>query len=147
MLSGPRLLGHTVYRIRALLFPVADVVVPADADHRDFRVQVRVDRFQVGLLVTPEIEVIIEQFSRSIAGLHTVCPRSSDPFYIVSRYIKRVTTSWTYSSFKKWNSLQCVDHSLIPLTKISSTLLHVQLLQFLHGKQQQHATMLKTGFI
>ena len=28
---------------------------------------------------------------------NTVCPRSSDPFYIVSYYIKWVTTSWTYS--------------------------------------------------
>ena len=27
----------------------------------------------------------------------TVCPRSSAPFYIVSYYIKCVTTSWTYS--------------------------------------------------
>ena len=27
----------------------------------------------------------------------TVCPRSSDPSYIVSYYIKWVTTSWTYS--------------------------------------------------
>ena len=27
----------------------------------------------------------------------TVCPRSSDPFYIVSYYIKWVATSWTYS--------------------------------------------------
>ena len=25
----------------------------------------------------------------------TVCPRSSDPFYIVTYYIKWVTTSWT----------------------------------------------------
>ena len=25
----------------------------------------------------------------------TVCPRSSDPFYVVTNYIKRVTTSWT----------------------------------------------------
>ena len=32
-----------------------------------------------------------------IIGCHTVCPRSSDPFYIVSYYIKWVTTSWTYS--------------------------------------------------
>ena len=30
--------------------------------------------------------------------IHTVCPRSSDPFYIVSYYIIWVTTSWTYSS-------------------------------------------------
>ena len=27
----------------------------------------------------------------------TVCPRSSDPLYLVSYYIKWVTTSWTYS--------------------------------------------------
>ena len=27
----------------------------------------------------------------------TVCPRSSDPFYIVTYYIKWVTTSWTQS--------------------------------------------------
>ena len=29
----------------------------------------------------------------------TVCPRSSDPFYIKSYNIKRVTTSWTYSNY------------------------------------------------
>ena len=28
---------------------------------------------------------------------YTVCPRSSDPFYIVIYYVKWVTTSWTYS--------------------------------------------------
>ena len=28
----------------------------------------------------------------------TVCPRSSDPFYIVTYYIKLVTTSWTHST-------------------------------------------------
>ena len=27
---------------------------------------------------------------------YTVCPRNSDPFHIVSYYIKWVTTSWTY---------------------------------------------------
>ena len=30
-------------------------------------------------------------------NINTVCPRSSDPFYLVSFYIKWVTTSWTYS--------------------------------------------------
>ena len=30
---------------------------------------------------------------------NTMCPRSSDPFYIVSYYIKWVTTSWTHSSW------------------------------------------------
>ena len=29
--------------------------------------------------------------------LHSMCPRSSDPFYIVSYFITWVTTSWTYS--------------------------------------------------
>ena len=28
--------------------------------------------------------------------IYTVCPRSSDPFYIVSYNIKWVTTSWTH---------------------------------------------------
>ena len=28
---------------------------------------------------------------------YTVSPRSSDPFYVVSYYIKWVTTSWTHS--------------------------------------------------
>ena len=35
------------------------------------------------------------------------------------------------------NSLQCIKRSLVPKAKISSTT-HVQLLQWLHGKQQQH---------
>ena len=30
----------------------------------------------------------------------TVCPGSSDAFYIVRYYIKWVTTSWTYSSLR-----------------------------------------------
>ena len=28
---------------------------------------------------------------------YTVCPGSSDPFYIVTYYMKSVTTSWTYN--------------------------------------------------
>ena len=31
----------------------------------------------------------------------TVCPRSSDPFYVVTYYIKLVTTSWTHSICKQ----------------------------------------------
>ena len=30
----------------------------------------------------------------------TVCPRSSDPFYILTCYMKWVTTSWTHSIFR-----------------------------------------------
>ena len=33
------------------------------------------------------------------SGTHTVCPRSSDSFYISSYHIKRVATSWTNSMF------------------------------------------------
>ena len=32
-----------------------------------------------------------------ITNVNTVFPRGSDPFSIVSHYIKRVATSWTYS--------------------------------------------------
>ena len=38
---------------------------------------------------------------------YTICPRSSDSFYIISYYIKWVTASWTYSSsviLYDWNS-------------------------------------------
>ena len=31
-----------------------------------------------------------------IINLYTVCPGSSDPFYIVTYYINWVTTSWTH---------------------------------------------------
>ena len=33
----------------------------------------------------------------SYCDFYTICPRSSDPFYIVSYYTKLVTTSWTHS--------------------------------------------------
>ena len=32
-------------------------------------------------------------------SVHTVCPRSSDPFYTVTYYIKWVTTSWKDGNF------------------------------------------------
>ena len=40
-----------------------------------------------------------------IAIRHTVCPGSSDPFYLVTYYIKRVTTPWTYRMKNKRLSL------------------------------------------
>ena len=33
---------------------------------------------------------------------HTVCPRSSYPFYVVSYYINGFTTSWTHSNYIKY---------------------------------------------
>ena len=46
----------------------------------------------------------------------TICPRSSDPFYIVNYYINWVTTSWTHSSsetgehlWRDLGALICLD--------------------------------------
>ena len=36
-------------------------------------------------------------FCRTALNHTTMCPRSSDPFYIVTYYMKRVTTSWTHN--------------------------------------------------
>ena len=36
-------------------------------------------------------------FDRQLIFLGTMCPGSSDPFYIVTYYIKCATTFWTYS--------------------------------------------------
>ena len=38
--------------------------------------------------------------SKHSGVLYTVCPRSSDPLYIVTYYMKRVTNSWTYCFFQ-----------------------------------------------
>ena len=36
-----------------------------------------------------------------VLNKYTVCPRSSDPLYVVTYYIKWVTTSWTDSTSVK----------------------------------------------
>ena len=44
---------------------------------------------------------------------YTVCPRSSDPFYIVSYNIKWVTTSWTFSmKIILWAQFQVLQSAL-----------------------------------
>ena len=43
------------------------------------------------------------------SAVYTVCPRSSDPFYTVSYFIKWVTTSWTCSIFRKRESERKYD--------------------------------------
>ena len=49
------------------------------------------------------VDVLIQQTLAAMAAqvdllsYNTVCPRSSDPFYVVTCYIKWVTTSWTDS--------------------------------------------------
>ena len=44
----------------------------------------------------------------------TVCPRSCDPFYIITYYIKWVTTSWTHSTYSKEASI----HLLMARTNV-----------------------------
>ena len=44
-----------------------------------------------------------KQFTNKETDKHTICPRSSDPFYIVTYYMKWVTTSWTHSTNEKTN--------------------------------------------
>ena len=39
----------------------------------------------------------IKQQGYGLSFSYTICLGSSDPFYIVTYYIKWVTTSWTYS--------------------------------------------------
>ena len=40
----------------------------------------------------------MEATTSPLAAGPTMCPRSSDPIYVVTYYIKWVTTSWTYST-------------------------------------------------
>ena len=49
-----------------------------------------------GLNISPDFDV----------NTYTICPRSSNPFYIVTYYIKWVTTSWTLS-------ISCVNFCVI----------------------------------
>ena len=49
-------------------------------------------------LLAPEPWNLRDDIGNTIQNIkHTVCPRSLDPFYILSYYIKWVTTSWTHS--------------------------------------------------
>ena len=42
---------------------------------------------------------------KMILWFHTECPRSNDPFYAVSYFIKMVTTFWTYSMSNKFMTI------------------------------------------
>ena len=51
----------------------------------------------------PPIRYIMDRMRKivqctSLLYATTVCPRRSDPFYVVTYYIKWVTTSWTYTT-------------------------------------------------
>ena len=48
---------------------------------------------------TQYLYIVISQDQCKIFLYHiTMCPRSSDPFYVVTYSIKWVTTTWTYST-------------------------------------------------
>ena len=50
------------------------------------------------IMIDPPIN-ILHVCRQKLAGYFaTMCPRSSDPFYIVSHHVNRDTTSWTHSS-------------------------------------------------
>ena len=47
---------------------------------------------------------------KAIAVAYTICPRSSDSFFIVSYYIKWVTTSWSHISASSVKVAQFYGH-------------------------------------
>ena len=61
---------------------------------------------------------------------YAVCPRSSDPIYIVTYYVKWVTTFWTYS-----NGQECSDQDVYKIiSRISrQLLLNTQYISVLEG--------------
>ena len=48
--------------------------------------------------------------------LHTMCPRSSDPFHVVTCYEKEVTTSWTHSTVWTEDLQNWDENSILPDT-------------------------------
>ena len=44
-----------------------------------------------------EADAKLKRLGKACNYAYTVCPRSSDQFYVVTYYIKWVTTSWTHS--------------------------------------------------
>ena len=55
---------------------------------------------------------------QKVVTSYTVCPGSSDPFYIVSYIIKWVTTSWTFGIVDYY--LKCMGHSYWTHSSIKS---------------------------
>ena len=54
---------------------------------------------------TPHVAYLrVACFTSPCIDLYTMCPRSSDPFYIVTYYMKRVTNCCTYSM------ITCITH-------------------------------------
>ena len=89
---GSRLLGHTVRRDDVYTVIIFKFIL--------FRINLELLKMgdEPGLfrLFSP-LSPTTRQTTRALQ-VHTVRPRSSDPFYVVTYYIKWATTSWTYST-------------------------------------------------
>ena len=57
--------------------------------------------------------IIIGKTNPGMECVGTVCPGSSDQFYVVTYYIKRVTTSWTYSMILLLSVYSLLDKVLV----------------------------------
>ena len=53
----------------------------------------------MGTLKSDWTRVNIKRIVQNCAHVATICPGSSDPLYIVTYYIKCVTTAWTHSMY------------------------------------------------
>ena len=81
-------------------FPLNNI---SDADpYQKSRWTGQISRRKYHMYIDNHTNIWIDRKSDKKALLlsYTICPRSSDPFYIVSYYIKWVTTFWTYSKSK-----------------------------------------------
>ena len=58
----------------------------------------RLSSILIGCQIKPRPARAIRRYMIQLCTYcYTVCPKSADPFHIVSYYVKLVTTSWTYS--------------------------------------------------
>ena len=70
-----------------------------------------------------------------------MCPRSSDPFYIVSYYIKWVTTTWTHSMLNMFTFDELSVSPLLSLQFLGVMSYHM------HMENMQYAKFNKTFHI
>ena len=75
------------------------MVADPDGDNSDPSVKKKSDpdpTFKIQTRIRSDL-ISSDEIHPSLFSFHTMCPRSSDPYYIGSYYMKWVTTSWTYS--------------------------------------------------
>ena len=94
-----------------LLQPIAVFFLPFGKENYFCRQELSIWRRRNGILKAhaPGSTMSLNEVNHSHSINYTVCPGSSDPFYIVTYYIKWVTTSWTHSMSKKSCSISYSD--------------------------------------